>query len=528
MKKKILIIALAVIVICAVGAYIFASSSSNDVTFRIEKVSRGDISIVVTATGTVFADTTVAVGTQVSGTVSKIYVDFNSIVKKGQVLATIDTTVLSAQVQQAEANLDKVVAGLNDSKRTLDRTKALFDKNLASQADYDVALTAYETNVAQKKQALAQLNTTRLNLGYSTITAPISGVVIDRKVDIGQTVAASFSTPTLFSIANVLRKMQVQTNVDEADIGKIRVGQKVSFTVDAYPDDRFTGSVKQIRLAPVTIQNVVNYTVIIEVPNPELKLMPGMTATVTILIAKKENVLRVPSTALRFQPSADLIVKRETADSSKMGMMQGQMGQQGQVDSSKKGERKEAQGQHRREGGETSKAELKGQPQVAEQQTQGGAEGRQRFMNASPEERQRMMEQFQQRIQSASPEERQRMMERFQRMREQGGISLQGGGDASSRQVQASYPSGESFKGISTAPLSLAVRGRGRVWVPSKDNKVEALRVTTGLSDGNFTEVEGLQEGQQIVIGASGGKTTSTTGSPFGPQQTGPQRMMRF
>jgi HlyD family secretion protein len=516
MKKKILIIGIPLIVLGAVGAYIFGSSGSNDVTFRVEKVTRGDISIVVTATGTVFADTTVAVGTQVSGIVSKIYVDFNSVVKKGQVLATIDTTVLSAQVQQAEANLDRVTAQFNDAKRSLDRTKALFEKSLSSQSDYDVALTAYETNLAQKKQAQGQVNSARLNLGYSTIRAPISGVVIDRKVDLGQTVAASFSTPTLFSIANNLSKMQVQTNVDEADIGKIRVGQKVTFSVDSYPDDRFAGKVKQIRLASVTVQNVVNYTVIIEVPNPELKLMPGMTATVTILIAKKESVLRVPSTALRFQPSADLIVKKETPDSSKMAIMQTQVGQQGQVDSSKKGEQK--------------KAEQKGQPATADQRVQGGAEGgRQGFTNASPEERQRMMQQFQQRMQNASPEERQRMTERFQRMREQGGASSSPvDGNASSKQAQASYPSGESFKGIGTSPLSIDMRGRGRVWVQNKQNKLEAVRIVTGLSDGTFTEVEGMQEGQEIVIGASGGKTTSVQTSPLGGQQQGGRPMMRF
>jgi len=529
MKKKILIIVIAVIVVGAVGAFIFASSSASDVTFRIEKVTRGDISLLVTATGTIYADTTVAVGTQVSGTISKIYVDFNSVVKEGQILATIDTTFLAAQVQQSEASLERAIAQLNDAKRTLDRTKALFEKKLAAQADYDVALTAYETNLAQKKQAEAQLNSARINLKYATIKAPISGVVIDRKVDVGQTVAASFNTPTLFSIANSLRKMQVQANVDEADIGKIRLGQQVTFTVDAYPDERFTGKVKQIRLAPVTIQNVVNYTVIIEVPNPELKLMPGMTATVSILVAKKENVLRVPSSALRLQPPSDLVVKQEKSDSSKMAVL-GRGEQQAQVDSSRKrSEQRESPREGRRQGQQSQRVD-QGKQAQAGQQVQGGDERRQRLMSASPEERQRMIEQWRQRMQNASPEERQQMMERFQRMREQGGFSFgsQGSRDVSSRQEQPSYPSGEFFKGISASPLTITMQGRGRLWIPTKDKKLAAVPVKTGLSDGNFTEVEGLQEGQEIVISVSGGKSASTQTSPFGPQQPGGGRMMRF
>jgi HlyD family secretion protein len=240
-----------------------------------------------------------------------LYVDFNSKVKKNQIVALIDPTFLQSSVQDADANLQRAKAQTNESKRAFDRIKVLMAKSLASQADYDAAITTYESNAAAQKQAQSQLDRANINLKYATIRAPIDGVVISRAVDVGQTVAASFSAPVLFTIANDLTKMQVQANVDEADIGKVQVGQEVTFTVDAYAEQTFRGSVSQIRLEPVTVQNVVNYTVIIDVPNPDLKLMPGMTATVTILVAKKEGVLKIPTIALRFQPPADQIEIRK-------------------------------------------------------------------------------------------------------------------------------------------------------------------------------------------------------------------------
>ena len=310
-SRVILIIVLSVAVIGTGGFFYFSSGSSVDVVYRTEKVTRGDIQVVVTATGTLSADTTVEVGTQVSGTVSKLYVDWNSKVKKGQVIALIDPTFLASAVQDAEATLEKAKAQTDDSKRTYLREKDLLAKGLASQADYDAAITTYESNVAAQKSAQSQLDRARINLKYATITAPIDGVVISRAVDIGQTVAASFSTPTLFTIANDLTKMQVQAAVDEADIGRVQDGEDVLFTVDAYPEQTFHGTVTQIRLMPVTVQNVITYTVIIDVPNPDLKLMPGMTATITILVTKKENVLKIPTIAFRFQPLPDQIEVRK-------------------------------------------------------------------------------------------------------------------------------------------------------------------------------------------------------------------------
>ncbi len=316
MKNRfVLILILSIIVIGAGGFLYFSNGSSADVMYRMEKVTRGDLQVVVTATGTLSAVTTVQVGTQVSGTIAKLYADFNSHVKKDQIVALIDPTFLEASVKDAQANLQGAKAKTNESKRAFDRAKTLLGKGLASQADYDAAITTYESNSATQKQAQAQLDRAEINLRYATIRAPIDGVVISRAVDVGQTVAASLSAPTIFTIANDLTKMQVQANVDEADIGKVQVGQEVKFSVDAYAEQPFQGVVSQIRLASVTVQNVVNYTVIIDVPNPDLKLMPGMTATVTILVTKKENVLRVPTVALRFQPPAEQIEVRKDSSS---------------------------------------------------------------------------------------------------------------------------------------------------------------------------------------------------------------------
>jgi HlyD family secretion protein len=297
------------IIAAATAGYFLWNNPANNITYRTEKISRGDVVVQVRATGTINPVRTVQVGSQVSGTLSKILVDFNSVVKEGQIIALIDSTFLYASVKEAEANLERNQAQVNETKRSLTRAQELFRKNLISQAELDAAQTAHEQAIAQLKQARAALDRARVNLRFSVIRAPIDGVVISRDVDVGQTVAASLQAPQLFVIANDLRQMQVEASVDEADIGQIREGQMVTFTVDAYPDQEFRGTVRQVRLAPVTVQNVVTYTVIIEVPNPELKLRPGMTATVSVLIDKREDVLRIPSLALRFQPPSSIAEK---------------------------------------------------------------------------------------------------------------------------------------------------------------------------------------------------------------------------
>jgi HlyD family secretion protein len=314
MKKTVI----GIILIIALAAAVFYSlrSKGNEIKFKTEKITKGDIQMTVTATGTVNAVTTVLVGTQVSGTIKNLYADFNSPVKKGQVIAQIDPATFQAQVAQAQANLlaaqanlEKAEATLIDARRTKERNEELFSKNLIARSEADTALTNYETakaSVSAAKSQVAQtgaaLEFAETNLRYTKILSPVDGVVISRNVDIGQTVAASFQTPTLFTIAQDLTKMQIDTNVDEADIGKIEVGQAVEFTVDAYPDLVFKGETWQIRNAPITVQNVVTYDVVIQVENPELKLKPGMTANVSIIIATKKDVLRIPNAALRFKP----------------------------------------------------------------------------------------------------------------------------------------------------------------------------------------------------------------------------------
>jgi HlyD family secretion protein len=278
-------------------------------------VTRGDIQATVTATGTVNPVTTVLIGTQVSGTLKKLFVDFNSRVKKGQVIAQIDPSTFESQVLQAranllsaQANLDKAETTLVDAKRTFERNKELFSKNLIARGDLDTAETSYQANraqvsasKAQVEQAKASLDYARQNLAYTKILSPVEGVVISRNVDVGQTVAASFQTPTLFTIAQDLTKMQINTNVAESDIGVVKVGQDVEFTVDAYPDIAFKGKVRQIRQAPITVQNVVTYDVVVQVSNRDLKLMPGMTANVSVILTTKQDVIRISNAALRFR-----------------------------------------------------------------------------------------------------------------------------------------------------------------------------------------------------------------------------------
>ncbi|MEK6775670.1 MAG: efflux RND transporter periplasmic adaptor subunit [bacterium] len=314
--KKIALIS-GIVIFIAIAGFVLFRDKENEPKFRTDKMTRGDIEMTITATGTVNPVTTVLVGTQVSGTIKELYVDFNSPVKKGQLIAGIDPALFEAQVSQAKANLlsaranlEKAEAARVDAKRTMDRNKELFSKNLIARSDFDTSETNYETSMAQKNAAKAQiaqaeaaLYLAETNLRYTKIVSPVDGIVVSRSVDVGQTVAASFQTPTLFTIAQDLTKMQIDTNVDEADIGKVMVGQDVEFTVDAYPDMTFKGKVLQVRNAPITVQNVVTYDVVIIVDNPEFKLKPGMTANVSVIVSIKKDILKIPNAALRFQPA---------------------------------------------------------------------------------------------------------------------------------------------------------------------------------------------------------------------------------
>jgi len=315
MKKISIVIIIAAVL--GIAAFIVLREKSDEPRFKTEKIIRGDIVETVTATGTVNAVTTVLVGTQVSGTIKHIHVDFNSPVKKGQLIAQIDPATFEAQLEQAKANLtaakanvEKAEAALLDAKRTMDRNRELFSRELVAKKELDTSETNYEADraqvsaaKAQVEQAEAAMKYAEINLRYTRILSPVDGIVISRNVDIGQTVAASFQTPTLFTIAHDLTKMQIDSNVVEADIGKVKVDQPVDFTVDAYPDIIFKGGVSQVRNAPITVQNVVTYDVVVKVDNSELKLKPGMTANVSIIISTKKDVLKIPNAALRFKLS---------------------------------------------------------------------------------------------------------------------------------------------------------------------------------------------------------------------------------
>ena len=303
MKKKFIYIGSAVIIL-TVGFFVLRSLRSADQTFAFDtaKIGKGTISSTVTATGKLEAITTVEVGTQVSGVINTIFVDFNSQVKKGQILAQIDETPLLAQLQQSKSTVDQAEAQVKYQKATYDRDQVLIGKKLIAQSDFDLAEYNYNNALSSLNNAKSMYDKNKINLSYARIYSPIDGIILDRAVDEGQTVAASFNTPTLFTIANDLTQMRVEANVDEADIGNVAMNQRVEFTVDAYPELKFAGSVTEIRMQPVTTSNVVTYTVIIQAPNPEKKLMPGMTASTTIFVNEKKDILVVPGKAIRFAP----------------------------------------------------------------------------------------------------------------------------------------------------------------------------------------------------------------------------------
>ena len=302
--KRILTILIPILVIAGGIIWWRAGSSAKAATpYRTGVVDRGSVQMAVTATGTASAVTTVTVGSQVSGTIKELLVDFNSPVRKGQVLARLDPTFLQASVSENEANLEKAKAAENQAERDFARATDLAAKNLIAQVELDNAQTALESARATVRQAESALKRANVNLEYSVITSPIDGIVVSRDVDVGQTVAASLQAPTLFTIAQDLRQMQIETNIDEADIGRLEQGMDAVFTVDSYPDDEFHAQIDQIRYAATTDQGVVTYPVILKVENPDLKLRPGMTANVTIVTARREDVLRLPAAALRFKPA---------------------------------------------------------------------------------------------------------------------------------------------------------------------------------------------------------------------------------
>lgn len=313
MKKKIFSkvwIAMILVVVMAVAVWLLSGGKKEEqINFKQEKVATHTLQNSITATGTIEAVTSVTVGTQVSGIVNKLYVDYNSVVKKGQVIAELDKTNLISELNTAKANLASTESNLSYQSANMKRYQTLYKKGLVSADEYENALLAYRQAKEQVASSRENVQRAQTNLGYATITSPIDGTVISKSVEEGQTVAASFNTPELFTIAKDLKNMQVIANVDEADIGGVAVGNRVNFTVDAYPDDTFEGVVKQVRLEATTTNNVVTYEVVISAPNADLKLKPGLTANVTIFTKEQANILSVANKALRFTPTKETVGK---------------------------------------------------------------------------------------------------------------------------------------------------------------------------------------------------------------------------
>jgi HlyD family secretion protein len=481
-------IALAVVVVAA-AAFLAFRTHDRDVQYATTTVGRGDVVDVVGATGALQAVTTVQVGSQVSGTIDSLNADFNSRVRKDQVVARLETSTFDARLSQARANLaaaranvEKARATVADMKQKYDRARELSAQSLLPAADLETARSNYEGAVASVRgaeaavsQAAAAVQQAQVDLTHTVIRAPIDGVVVARNVDVGQTVAASLQAPTLFVIANDLSRMQVNASIDEADIGRVRPGQDVTFHVDAYPNETFTGRVEQVRLQPITVQNVVTYNTLIAVDNPGQRLMPGMTATVSVIIQRRDDVLRLPASALRFRPEG----------------WQGGAG-----------------------GGRRAGAGASGAPGGA---TSGGAPA----ANTA-----------------AGPEAGAGA----------GGARGGRGGARWAGRGGIGGPGGNAAGGAEGTIGSAAMRGEGGpggrpggggrptiVFVPGPDGRPKAQPIRTGITDGQYVEVvSGLDEGAQIITGVAGDAGTragaprpsaSAGSNPFAPQQ--PQRRTR-
>jgi HlyD family secretion protein len=512
-RSKIYLLTMVIIVVLILGGgilfYWLTGEEGGGQKFRTMKIERGEISAVVTATGTINPVITVLVGSQVSGTIKALYADFNSRVKEGEVIAQIDPSIFEAQVDQgkanvlnsqanllnaqanvknAEANLVKTEIAVLDMKRTLDRNKELFTKQAIAQATLDTAQANYDSAVAQKESAKAQLESSKTqvesakaqieqskaalklsdtNLRYTTILSPVNGIVISRNVDVGQTVAASLQAPTLFTIAKDLTQMQVDTNVSEADIGKMVKGQEANFTVDAYPERTFRGRVSEIRNAPITVQNVVTYDVVIQVNNQDLKLKPGMTANVSVLISHKEGVLKIPNAALRYRP---ILTQKEKGGGSKKETVQPASGMLVE-----RWARELNLTQEQR-----SKLEMVLSSSRQEIQEMRG--------KAKPEEaRVRIQQLLKQKIWGFLTEEQRRTLT------------------------------------VMTQSTTLEERKPGRLWVLSKEGKPVSISVILGITDGAFSEVVSgdLREDMDVIVEESSNKKGQNQGSSPPPFMRG-------
>ncbi len=536
MKKVLVLLVVAATVGGGIFAYLRLRPQPPKFNIVTATVTRGDVIDRVGATGTLQAVTTVQVGTQVSGTIQALYADFNSLVKKGQVLARLDPSLFQTQIEQARANLiraqadlERLKVSLDDTRVKLARARELSSRQLLPRSDLDTAevnVRAAEAQLksaeAQVTQAQASLNQTDVNLQNTVIIAPIDGLVISRSVDVGQTVAASMQAPTLFLLAADLTKMQVIANLDESDVGRIRPKQRVTFRVDAYPADDFVGIVSQVRLEPKVQQNVVTYATVIDVPNNELKLKPGMTANVNIEIARSSNVLRVPSAALRFRPTNDMYTALGQTPPAPGG----------------RGEAPARRGNASGEGPETAAspaATTAARPSAAGQTAAGTASpapsvtGRGRGTGDDAERAACLAE----RMQNLSAGDREQMMQRLRGRGADSGAAAAGGGRGGGR-TRGNAGAGRAATPAPTAgattidalfgPLPV-VESTGRVFVHA-NNQLQQLRVRLGITDGQLTELlEGdLQEGSEVVTNVTTGEQTRPAASAFpfaGPQGRG-------
>ncbi|MGE0813438.1 MAG: efflux RND transporter periplasmic adaptor subunit [Vicinamibacterales bacterium] len=531
MKKA--IVALVLIAAAgAVAAAVYRQRGGPDVSVTTAPITRGEIVDTVGATGALQAVTTVLVGSQVSGNIAWLGADFNSIVKRGQVIARLDPSLFDAQLQQVEANLSQTRANLVKARSDLDRTRVqlvdaqqkyaradeLASRKLLPQSELDAAKIAVDTAQAAVasqqatvtqveaavRQSEASVNQARVNREHTVIEAPIDGIVTQRNVDVGQTVAASMQAPTLFMIAADLKQMQVLASVDEADVGRIRPNQRVTFRVDAYPTETFEGTVAQVRLQPTVVQNVTTYGTLITAPNPELKLKPGMTATVKIEVARRTNALRVSNLALRFRPTSEMFAA---------------LGQEPPADLTPGGGRGGRNGQ----GGPAGRADAAappapeaatppaGPPAAAGPGPAPGAGGN----PATGGDREARMRE---RLAGMSPEERQQFLARRQARAQGGGAP--GAPAGRSRPAVGGTPDAPSSAAQTIdelfAPLP-PIESRGRLWIFS-NRELKPVNVRLGVTDGSFTELlgGGLEENMEVVTGLTGVTSARATPAPGG------------
>ena len=518
--KKTLLIILVLGSILSAGAYSYLQQPDIEPDIRKVTLSRGDIVDSVGATGTLQAVTTVQVGSQVSGKIQALSADFNSIVRQGDIIAKLDPSLFETQIEQnranlirAEADAERLIVSVEDAKKQVTRAEDLAQQKLIPETELDAARLAVLTTEAQLRsaqaqitQAAASLNQAQVNLDHTIITAPIDGIVISRTVDVGQTVAASMQAPILFLLAADLTKMKVDANIDESDVGRIRPGQVVTFRVDAYPNQDFEGAVSQIRLEPIVLNNVVTYTTVIDVPNADLKLKPGMTATVTLEIARRNNVVRIPNAALRFRATADMFTSLGQPIPDQLRRDRGPSSPTPGANSA------------------SESASLSSNETNAGR-SESGSPGEQ----PNPEQRQRMME----RLQNLSAEEREAAIARFREGRGTRQDRTQSGRPNARRQSTQEpttlLPATE--RGAQTidalfGPLP-SVETTGQVWLYAAGT-LKGTRLQLGITDGAFTQLLGpdIPTGSELVTniitgneglrGASGGSS-----SPLMPQRRG-------